>query len=76
MHRNIQTLSNLQSTQKVFKGTEILKVFQECSSWASRNDAVRTFLLTLNRKVFAGKFVNPERLVCVAGAYYFQCQVS
>ena len=44
------------------------KVFQECSSWASRNGAVQMFFLTPNsvRKVFA----------CVARAYYFQCQVS
>ena len=33
------------------------KVLQECSSWASRNDAAQMFFLTPNRKILAEKFV-------------------
>ena len=41
------------------------KVFQECGSWASRNDAVQMLFLTPNRNMFAGKFVKTERVLGV-----------
>ena len=41
------------------------KVFQECGSWASRNDAVQMLFLTPNRNMFAGKFVKSERVLAV-----------
>ena len=50
--RNIQTFS--------------FKVLQECSSWASRNGAVQMFSLALNRKIFAEKFVNSERILALS----------
>ena len=37
--------------------TSAIKGLQECSSWASRNDAVAMFFLTPNRKTLSGKFV-------------------
>ena len=49
IYRNIQTFA--------------FKVLQECSSWASRNDAVQMFFLTPNRKMLAEKFVKWERLL-------------
>ena len=36
------------------------KVFQECGSWMSRNDAVQMLFLMPNRNMFAGKFVKSE----------------
>ena len=44
MYRNIETFA--------------FKVLQESSSWTPGNSAVRMFLLTQNRNMFAGKFVN------------------
>ena len=41
------------------------KVFQECGSWASRNDAVQMLFLTPKRNIFAGKFVKSERVLAV-----------
>ena len=52
------------------------RVFQECGSWPSRNDAVQMLFLTPNRNMFAGKFVKSERVLAVAGAICCQCQVS
>ena len=49
IYRNIQTFA--------------LKVFQECSSWASRNGAVQIIFLTLNRNMLAGKFVKSEKFL-------------
>ena len=37
--------------------TFAFKVLQECSYGASRNDAVRRFFLTPNRKILAEKFL-------------------
>ena len=66
----------LQRYTEIYRHIDIDKVLQECSSWASRNGAMQMFFLTPNRKVFAGKFVKWEKFCCVAGAYYFQFQVS
>ena len=41
------------------------KVFQECGSWASRNDAVQILFLTPNRNMLAGKFVEWDRVLFV-----------
>ena len=41
------------------------KVFQECGSWMSRNDAVQMLFLMPNRNMFAGKFVKSERVLAV-----------
>ena len=41
------------------------KVFQECSSWLSRNGAVQMFFLTPNRNIFTAKFVKSERFLTV-----------
>ena len=41
------------------------KVFQECGSWASRNDAVQMLFLTPNRNMLAGKFVKSDRVLTV-----------
>ena len=61
IYRNIQTFA--------------FKVLRECSSWASRNDAVQMFWHQKKKKnVFTGKCLKPFGYV--AGAYYFQCQVS
>ena len=40
--------------------TFAFKLFQECSSWASRNGAVHIFFLTPNRAIFARKCVKSE----------------
>ena len=40
-------------------------MFQECGSWALRNDAVQILFLTPNRNMFAGKFVISERVLAV-----------
>ena len=45
--------------------TFTFKVFQECGSWASRNDAVQILFLTPNRNIFAGRFVKSERVLAV-----------
>ena len=45
--------------------TFTFKEFQECGSWASRNDAVQMLFLTPNRNMFAGKFVKSERVLAV-----------
>ena len=60
IYRNIQTLA--------------FKVLQECSSLASRNDAV--FSDTKHKHVCWKIFKVGKVFECVAGAYYFQCQVS
>ena len=49
IYRNVQTFA--------------FKVLQECSSWASRNNAVQLFFLTNNRNTFAGKFKGQRFLV-------------
>ena len=49
--RNIQTFA--------------FKVLQECSFWVSRNGAVQMFFLTLNRNLFARKFLKSERFLAV-----------
>ena len=41
------------------------KVLQECSSWASRNDAAQMFFLTPNWKILAEKFVKWERFLAL-----------
>ena len=41
------------------------KVFQECGSWASRNDTVQILFLAPNKNMFAGKFVKSERVLAV-----------
>ena len=51
IYRNIQTFA--------------FKVFQECSSWASRNGAIQMIFLTPNRNMFAGKFVKSEGFLAV-----------
>ena len=48
----------------------VFKVFQECSSWASRNGALQMFSLALNRNMFAGKFVK------VFGCVYIWVYIS
>ena len=40
-------------------------MFQECGSWASRNDAVQMLFLMPNRNMFAGKFVKSGRVLAV-----------
>ena len=40
------------------------KVFQECGSWASRNDAVQMLFLTPNRNM-AGKIIKSDRVLAV-----------
>ena len=40
-------------------------MFQECGSWASRNDAVQMLFLTPKKNMFAGKFVTSERVLAV-----------
>ena len=40
-------------------------MFQECGSWASRNDAVQMLVLTQKKNMFAGKFVTTERVLAV-----------
>ena len=53
------------------------KVLQECSSWASRNGPVQIFFLTPNKYMFAEKLLKARKVFgCVAGAFYFQCQLS
>ena len=62
IYRNIQTFA--------------FKVLQDYSSLASRNDAVQMFFLTPNRNMFAGNICKVRKVFdCVAGIYYFQCQV-
>ena len=51
IYRNIQTFA--------------LKVFQECSSWASRDGAVQMFFLTPDRNMFAGKLLKWEKFLAV-----------
>ena len=41
------------------------KVFQECGSWASRNDAVQMLFLTPNRNMLAGKIIKSDRVLAV-----------
>ena len=45
--------------------TFTFKAFQECGSWASRNDVVQMLFLLPNRNMFAGKFVKSERVLAV-----------
>ena len=40
-------------------------MLQNCSSWASKNDAVQMLFLTPNRNMFVGKFVKSERVLAV-----------
>ena len=40
-----------------FNATDASIEMQECSFWTSRNSALQMFFLTLNRKMFVGKFV-------------------
>ena len=40
-----------------FNATDASIEMQECSFWTSRNSALQMFFWTLNRKMFAGKFV-------------------
>ena len=54
-YRNIQTFA--------------FKVLQECSSWASRNDANN--FLTLNRNMSAGKLLKSERFLAVLREHIF-----
>ena len=41
------------------------KVFQECGSWASRNDAVQMLFLTPNRNMLAGKIIKSDSVLAV-----------
>ena len=60
-------LWNKNSITEIYRNIEAFtfKVFQECGSWASRNDAAQMLFLTPNRNMFAGKFVKPERVLGV-----------
>ena len=51
IYRNMQTFA--------------FKVFQECSSWPSRNGAMQMFFLIPNRNMFTTKFVKSERFLVV-----------
>ena len=63
IYRNIQTYA--------------FKVFQKCNSWESRNGAVQTFFSDTKQKHVCWKICKVRKAFgCVAGAYYFQCQVS
>ena len=63
IYRNIQTFA--------------FKVLQECSSWESRNRVVQMFFSDTKQKHVCWKICKVKKVFgCVAGAYYFQCQVS
>ena len=51
IYRNIQTFA--------------FKVFQECSSWASRDGALQMFFLTPIRNMLAEKFLKSKRVLAV-----------
>ena len=57
IYRNIQTFA--------------LKVIQECRSWATKNGAVQMFLLTPNRNMFSGKFLNQKWFSLCYGSILF-----
>ena len=57
IYRNVQTFA--------------FKVLQECSSWASRNNAVQLFFLTNNRNTFAGKFKGQKDFWLCCGRILF-----
>ena len=57
IYRNIQTFA--------------LKVIQECRSWATKNGAVQMFLLTPNRNMFSGKFLNQKWFSLYCGSILF-----
>ena len=56
-----------------FIQTFAFKVLQKCSSWVLINGA--NIFLTPNKNMSAEKFLKSEVSGCIAGAYYFQCQV-
>ena len=58
-------LCNKNSIMEMYRNmhTFIFKVLEECSSWASRNDAVQMFYLAPKSKMLAGKFVKWERFL-------------
>ena len=57
IYRNIQTFA--------------FKELEECSYWASRNDAVQMFFLTPNRNMFAGKFFSQKGFWLYCGSILF-----
>ena len=57
IYRNIQTFA--------------FKELEECSYWASRNDAVQMFFLTPNRNMFAGKFFSQKGFWLYCGSISF-----
>ena len=52
---------------EIYRNTQAFtfKVFQECGSWASRNDTVQILFLAPNKNMFTGKFVKSERVLAV-----------
>ena len=50
------------------------KVLRDCSSWASRNDAVQIFFSDTKQENVCWKMFKVRKVFgCVSGAYYFQC---
>ena len=48
-----------------------------CSSWVSRNGAVQMFFSATKQKHICWKIFKVRKVFgCVAGAYYFQCQLK
>ena len=63
IYRNIQTFA--------------FKMLQECSSLASRNGAAQMFFSDTKQEHVCWKICKVRKVFgCVAGAYYFQFQVS
>ena len=58
-------LSNKNFLREIYRNiqTFAFKELQECSSWASRNDAVQMFFRTPNRNMLAGKFGKWKRFL-------------
>ena len=57
--------------------TFAFEVLQECSSWASRNGAVQMFSSDTKQNNDCWNIFKVRKVFgCIAGAYYFQCQVS
>ena len=59
LHKSFFTIWKKEFLAEIYRNTETFafQVFQECSSWVSRNGAVQMFSLIPTRKMFAGKFV-------------------
>ena len=65
--KTLLRLKNKNFVKEIYRNTKtfVLKVLQECSSWASRNGAVQIFFLTPNRKMLARKFVKSETFLAM-----------